>query len=135
MAAAVVPALAKAFALLATRLKTRHASPRTMLVAALTSLASGSIDDAAAITKLAFEMRFKEPEAKDPLAELSIHAFQLVEAMQATKDQPDVERFGALARRVDRMFESRGLNLSALVRGELQPAIDEAIGRARSAAP
>jgi len=124
---AVVHALAKAFAVLATRLKTRHASPRTTLVTALGSLASGTVDAAASITKLAFEMRFKYPEAKDPLAELSIHAFQLVEAVQATKERPDVERFGGLARRANRMFEMRGLSLVAMVRADLQPAIDEAL--------
>lgn len=119
-ALAVARALAKALALLSTRLKTRS---RT-LTAALTGF---DLADHAAITKLAFEMRFKDPQAKDPLAELSIHAFQLVEAVQATKEQPDVERFGVLARRVNPMFESRGLNLAAMVRGELQPAVEAAI--------
>ncbi len=126
---AVARALAKALALLSTRLKTRS---RT-LTAALTTFEPA---DHAAITKLAFEMRFKDPQAKgsgpgpeklDPLAELSIHAFQLVEAVQATKAEPDVERFGVLARRINQMFESRGLNLTAMVRGELQPAFEAAI--------
>lgn len=120
---AVVRALAKAFALLATRIKTHHTAARTTLAAALHDLP----DHHAAITKLAFEMRFKDPQAKDPLAELSIHAFQLVEAVQATKEPPDVERFGVLARRINPMFASRGLNLATLVRGELQAAVDAAI--------
>ena len=101
---AVARALARAFALLATRIKTRHTAARTTLAAALNNLP----DNHTAITKLAFEMRFKEPQAKDPLAELSIHAFQLVEAVQATKERPDVERFGVLARRVNQMFEQDG---------------------------
>ncbi len=123
----VVRALARAFALLATRIKTPHTTARTTLTAALHNLPDHQ-DHQAAITKLAFEMRFKDPQAKDPLAELSIHAFQLVEAVQATKEPPDVERFGVLARRINSMFESRGLNLAAMVRGELQSAVDAAIG-------
>jgi hypothetical protein len=112
----VARALAKAFALLATRLKTHYTPQRSVLLASLNTF------DTAAITKLAFEMRFKDPQAKDPLAELSIHSFQLIEAAQA-KDKPDVERFGVLARNANRMFTSRGLNLVAMVRGDLQEVI------------
>lgn len=130
---AVARALAKALALLATRLKTRHPAQRTTLVATLHDLAGDALADLSAITKIAFEMRFKDPQGKDPLAELSVHAFQLVEALQATKERPDVERFGALARRIGRMFETRGLNLDGMVRADLQAAVEQALATLQQA--
>ncbi len=114
----VAAALAQALASLASRVKTRHSAQRPTLLAALEHL-----DDHTAITRLAFEMRFKDPKGTDPLAELSIHAFQLAEALQATTDTPDVERFGAIARRAEKMFTSRGLQFVAMVRAEIEDAV------------
>jgi hypothetical protein len=119
----VALALARAFGLLASRLRTRFAAQRTTLVAALAKIAeAGKVEDAATITKLAFEMRMKDQPAADPLTELALHAFQLVGAVQAVKDKPDVERFGTLASRAEQMFASRGIQFAAMVRKELDEA-------------
>jgi hypothetical protein len=122
----VAQALARAFALLATRLRTRYPAQRTALVTSLGTIAEDA-EQAAAITKLAFEMRLKDQQATDPLTELSIHAFQLADALQSMTDAPDVERFGTLAGRADPMFTSRGIQLAVMVRKELDAAVAQSI--------
>jgi hypothetical protein len=124
----VARALAGALGMLASRLRTKYLPQRATLSTALTTFAtSGTLDDPGVITKLAFEMRFKDQQATDPVAELSLHAHQLVETLAATKARPDVERFGALAGRADKMFASRGLQFAAMVRAELEDPIADAI--------
>jgi hypothetical protein len=126
----VARALATVFGVVATRIKTRYATHRTTLVAELAKVAAtGRLDDPSTITKLAFELRWKDQQASDPASELAIHAFQLVEALQAAKAKPDVERFGVLTGRAERMFSSRGLQLAAMLRKELDDSATDAIAK------
>lgn len=136
----VAAALASAFGVVASRLKTRFTAQRTSLTVSLAQLANGAtaLGDptlVASITKLAFEMRVQQllpkdqKSAPDPVADLAIHSFQLVEALQAATKQPDLERFSAVASRSERMFSSRGLQLASMLRKDLDPHVADAITR------
>jgi len=129
-------ALASALATLMTRVKTKPTPQRDQLLATIDRLAASGargLDDpklVAAITKLAFEMTAAQQMKQlrgDPIGEIAVHLFQLVDALK-TK-QTDVERLGAVAGRMDRMFSSRGIQLAGLLRKDLDTAVEEAIAR------
>ena len=121
----VVRALAGVLALLLGRVKTR--TPRSELNDAIAQLsARGALADPGPLTKLAFELSWKRDAKPDPVGELAIPTFQLVEAVQAMKDRPDVERFGAVAGRIERVQAARGLQIAAIVRKDLADAVREA---------
>ncbi len=137
--------LASALALLATRVKTQYLAQRKALCDALTELATGgmaAIRNATlvgAITKLTFELTAARQlqgvsvsASADAVPELAILAFQLIEALQTAKSPPDLERFASLANRSDRLFSSRGLQLVALLRKDLEPAAAIAIPKLKS---
>ena len=119
----VVRALAGVLALLLQRVKTR--TPRPELNDAVAQLtARGALADPGPLTKLAFEtMMSKRDNKPDPVCELAIPAFQLVEAAQAIHDRPDVERFGAVAGRIERVQAARGLQIAAILRKDLDDAV------------
>jgi hypothetical protein len=132
----IARALAGSLATLMTRVKTRPTPQRDAVVATIERLAaSGAIalDDATfvgGITKLAFEMTAAQQMKQlkgDPIGDIAVHLFQLVDALK-TK-QTDVERLGAVAGRMDRMFSSRGIQLAGLLRKDLDTAVEEAIAR------
>jgi hypothetical protein len=142
--AEVARALAAALALLTPKVKTRHTTPRTQLATALTRLAGNAplFDDTAAtapITKLAFELTaarsFGGSDKPDPLGELAVVAFQLVEAHAAARRVgcADVERFAELAARTASLYSARGLVAATLVRRELDPTVHDAIAEIDSA--
>jgi hypothetical protein len=134
----VARALANVFAQAAQKAKTRRAEQRDDLVALLGKLAA---DGAAALaqeralvastTKLAFEMAAAQQAwwtggkrgTQDPLAEVAVLSFQLVELFGAVSRAPDLERFADLANRADRAFAARGMRLAALLRHDLDPDI------------
>jgi hypothetical protein len=123
-AARVVRSVAGVLELLLQRVKTR--TPRPELHDAVAQLvARGKLADPGPITKLAFELMWKRDSKPDPVGEIAIHAFQLVEAVQAIKDRPDVERFGAVAARLERVQAARGLQIAALLRRDLDDAVRE----------
>jgi hypothetical protein len=133
---AVARTLASALETLMTRVKTRPTPQRDELVATIERLsAQGTrpLDDpklAAAITKLAFEMTAAQQMKQlksDPILEIAVHLFQLVDALKAK--QTDVERLGAVAGRMDKLFVSRGIQLAGLLRKDLDTAVEEAIAR------
>lgn len=133
-----VQALAAALVLLVNRIKTRLSTARGQLAGALQQVASGpaALADSAVsgtITKLAFEMKAAQSlkdDKPDPLAEVAVVAFQLIEAAQtATKaGRPDLERFATVAGRVGQMFAARGLVAATVIRKELDPIVSAAIG-------
>lgn len=133
---AAARALASALAILMTRVKTRPSTQRDEIVAAIERLAeqgARALDDppfSASITKLAFEMtaavQMKQLRS-DPILEIAVHLFQLVDALKAK--QTDVERLGAVAGRMDKLFSSRGIQLAGLLRKDLDTAVEEAIAR------
>ncbi|MEO8703478.1 MAG: hypothetical protein ABI867_25750 [Kofleriaceae bacterium] len=139
----VARALAAAVGVVATRSKTRHTAQRNNLVAVLLRLSTqgaAALADPtliATITKLAFEMTaaqqawWAQPESRnfapDGLADVSVHAFQLVEIFQAVARPPDLERIAGLAERADRTFRARGLQLAAMLRKDLDEPVAAAI--------
>lgn len=132
----IAKALASALATLMTRVKTRPSPHRDELVATINRLAAQgarALEDpalVAATTKLAFELTAAQQMNKlkgDPIGELSVHVFQLVDALKAKLT--DVERLGAIAGRMDRMFATRGIQLAGLLRKDLDSAVEEAIAR------
>jgi hypothetical protein len=146
----VLCALAGAFTVAATRVKTSRTAQRNDLVALLGRLASTG---AAAIardrelvakaTALAFEMAAAQQpwwtaaaagprerarrSAPDGIAEIAVLSFQLVELFGAAAAgrRPDPERYGELAYRADRTLAGRGLRLAAMVQKELEAAYGE----------
>jgi len=134
----VARALAQTFASAALKARTRRAAQRDELVALLTKLAANGAaalaDEralVAATTRLAFEMAAAQQAwwtggkrgPADPLAELAVLSFQLIELFAAIDRKPDLERFGDLASRADRTFGSRGMRLAALLRHDLEPVV------------
>jgi hypothetical protein len=63
----------------------------------------------------------------DPILEIAVHLFQLVDALKVK--QTDVERLGAVAGRMEKLFSSRGIQLAGLLRKDLDTAVEEAIAR------
>lgn len=133
---AIARALASALATLMTRVKTKPTTQRDGVVATIDELAArgaGALDDpkvVASITKLAFEITAAQQMKQlrgDPIGDIAVHLFQLVDALQ-TK-QTDVERLGAVAGRMDRMFAARGIQLAGLLRKDLDTSVEEAIAR------
>lgn len=133
---AVARALAAAFATLMTRVKTRPTPQRDEVVALIDRLAQGgarALDDpklVGAVTKLAFEITAAQQMRQmkgDPIGEIAVHLFQLVDALKTKLT--DVERLGAVAGRMDRMFTARGIQLAGLLRKDLDTAVEEAIAR------
>jgi hypothetical protein len=133
---AIARALASSLATLMTRVKTRPTPQRDEVVATIERLsAQGTrpLDDpalAASITKLAFEMTASQHMRQlksDPIYEIAVHLFQLVDALKVK--QTDVERLGAVAGRMDKLFVSRGIQLAGLLRKDLDTAVEEAIAR------
>jgi len=129
-------ALAVAFGTLMLRVKTRLADQHSAIASVLEHLAeTGSIADpklAASITKLAFEMTAAQQmrgKAPDPIVDISLHVFQLVEAIRATTTVPDLERFASVATRAERMFVARGIQLVGVLRKELDDAAAAAIAK------
>jgi hypothetical protein len=144
----VLCALAGAFTVAATRVKTSRTAQRNDLVALLGRLAStGAVaigrdrELVAKATALAFEMaaaqqpwwtaaaapRERRRSAPDGIAEIAVLSFQLVELFSAAAAgrRPDPERYGELAYRADRTLAGRGLRLAALLHKELEPAYAE----------
>jgi hypothetical protein len=134
----VARALASVFSQAAQKAKTRRPAQRDDLVALLDKLAAGGAAAlgqeralVASTTKLAFEMAAAQQAwwtggkrgAQDPLAELAVLSFQLVELFGATARAPDLERFADLANRADRAFVARGMRLAALLRHDLDPDV------------
>lgn len=133
---AVARALASAIATLMTRVKTRLVGPRDQIVGAIDQIAAHgakAMEDTAivgGITKLAFEMTaatYMKQIKGDPLGEVAVHVFQLVDALKVK--ETDVERLGAIAGRMDRLFASRGMQLAGLLRKDLDATVEEAIAR------
>ena len=129
-------ALASALAALMTRVKTKPTPQRDSVVATIDQLAArgaAALDDprfVASITKLAFEMTAAQQMKQlkgDPIGDIAVHLFQLVDALK-TK-QTDVERLGAVAGRMDRMFSSRGIQLAGMLRKDLDTSVEESIAR------
>lgn len=140
----VARALASAIGSITARLKSRYPAHRTNLAAALLRLSedprAALLDTAlvAGVTKLAFEMTAAQQSwarehktAPDPLTDLAIHTFQLVEALVAAQrvGEPDLERFAGVASRAGRVFAARGLDLGAIVRKDLEEPVAQAIAR------
>lgn len=132
----VARALAAAMAMLMTRVKTKPTPMRDEVVATIDRLARGgatALDDqafVAAITKLAFEITAAQHMKQmkgDPVSGIAVHLFQLVDALKSK--QTDVERLGAVSGRMDRMFATRGIQLSGLLRKDLDSSVEEAIAR------
>jgi hypothetical protein len=135
----VARAFASAFALAATKSKTRRQSQRNDLVALLMKLAASGIAALAAerelvnkATKLAFEMAAtrlgsSRMQAPDGIGEISVLSFQLVELFQAAARPADLERYAELGSRAERTFNARGLRLAALLRRDLEPAVAAAV--------
>jgi hypothetical protein len=128
--------LAGAIATVMLRVKTRLVAPRDEIMRAVDRIAAHgarAMEDAAlvaAITKLAFEMTaatYMKQLKGDPLGEVAVHVFQLVDALKV-KDT-DVERLGAIAGRMDRLFASRGMQLAGMLRKDLDATVEEAIAR------
>ena len=121
----VVGSLAGVLQLLVTRCKLR--APRAEMVDAIEALRTHArVADPGPITKLAFELMWRKDVKPDAAGEIAINTFQLVEASQAIKDAPDVERFGAVAARIERAQAARGLQVAAIVRKDLDDAVRDA---------
>jgi hypothetical protein len=128
--------LATVLGMLLTRVKTRSATKREDLVAALACLAEGGAEAlgeqelVAAITKTAFEMMWKkDPKTTDALAEFAVHTFQLLEALKAWKGVADLERWGALGVRIEQMQAARGMQIAALLRKEIEQHVERALAK------
>ena len=133
---AVARSMASAFSVLVQRTKTRLVPQRDQIVGAIEQISkrgTRAMEDVAlvgAITKLAFEMtaatQMKQMKG-DPLGEVAVHVFQLVDALKAK--EVDVERLGAIAGRMDKLFASRGIQLAGMLRKDLDTNVEEAIAR------
>jgi hypothetical protein len=137
----VAGSLASAIAQGVGKTQTRKPQQRDDLTVLLAKLAADGERALAAepalirnVTRLAFEMAAaqqawaKTRTAPDGLADLAVLSFELVELFQAIARPPDLERYGDLAARADRVLNSRGLRLHAHLRKDLEGAIKRPAG-------
>ncbi|MDB4959787.1 MAG: hypothetical protein JWO36_7356 [Myxococcales bacterium] len=121
-------ALATAFAVAATRAKTRRPAQRTELVALLERIASSGAaalasdkDLIARITAFTFELAAARSD--DGLAEIATVSFQLIELLRAADRAADPERFGDVAVRAQRTLSALGVQLVGFLRRDLESRI------------
>jgi hypothetical protein len=130
---AVSRALAGAFAVTATRAKTKRTAQRNDLVALLNRLATAGATAVlverplvSKVTALAFEMAAaQQPWARrgseDGIGEIAVLSFQLVELFGAAR--ADLERYADVAFRAERVLKARGLSLANFLKRDLDPLV------------